>query len=203
MSSSALTLLAFLSSGCDSCAPLWHRSATGASGTGCPRVRGRGRDEGPRVGKPGRNRGQRTTGVTVVMSTDAWGDYEVPGSPYFVLVDGGEGHVSVRRRPQRGPDRQPRRPRRSRRTRSRTGRMGWGAQRRTRAIPEPASGLGLTVSSGKRTTTPFCAQRAYCRGIRASTLVDSRCVRSERATRSVAPGGADEGESDSPNGLPE
>jgi hypothetical protein len=22
------------------------------------------------------------------MSTDAWGDYEVPGSPFFVLVDG-------------------------------------------------------------------------------------------------------------------
>jgi hypothetical protein len=27
----------------------------------------------------------------VVMSTDAWGDYEVPGSPFFVLIDEREG----------------------------------------------------------------------------------------------------------------
>ena len=24
----------------------------------------------------------------MIMSTEAWGDYEVPGSPFFVLVDG-------------------------------------------------------------------------------------------------------------------
>ena len=34
----------------------------------------------------------RTTGrVPVVMSTDAWLDYQVPGSPFFVLVDGATG----------------------------------------------------------------------------------------------------------------
>ena len=27
-------------------------------------------------------------GIQVVMSTGAWSDYEIPGSPYFVLVDG-------------------------------------------------------------------------------------------------------------------
>ena len=27
-------------------------------------------------------------GLTAVMSTAAWSDYEVPGSPFFVLVDG-------------------------------------------------------------------------------------------------------------------
>ena len=26
--------------------------------------------------------------LAVIMSTEAWGDYEVPGSPFFVLVDG-------------------------------------------------------------------------------------------------------------------
>jgi hypothetical protein len=26
--------------------------------------------------------------IPTVMSTDAWSDYRVPGSPYFVLVDG-------------------------------------------------------------------------------------------------------------------
>ena len=31
--------------------------------------------------------------ISVVMSTQAWTDYEVPGSPYFVLVDGAAGRV--------------------------------------------------------------------------------------------------------------
>ena len=39
----------------------------------------------------------RTTGrVPVVMSTDAWVDYQVPGSPFFVLVDGATGARSGR-----------------------------------------------------------------------------------------------------------
>ena len=29
-------------------------------------------------------------GVPVLMSSEAWRDYAVPGSPYFVLVEGGE-----------------------------------------------------------------------------------------------------------------
>jgi hypothetical protein len=34
----------------------------------------------------------RATGrVPVVMSTEAWVDYEIPGSPFFVLVDGATG----------------------------------------------------------------------------------------------------------------
>jgi hypothetical protein len=32
-------------------------------------------------------------GVTVVMSSAAWDDYDVPGSPYFVFVDGGQGAI--------------------------------------------------------------------------------------------------------------
>jgi hypothetical protein len=30
-------------------------------------------------------------GLSVVMSSDAWTDYEVPGSPFFVLIDGDAG----------------------------------------------------------------------------------------------------------------
>ncbi len=33
-------------------------------------------------------------GVTVVMSTQAWDDYQIPGSPYFVMVDGDRGVVT-------------------------------------------------------------------------------------------------------------
>ena len=32
--------------------------------------------------------------LTVIMSTEAWVSYEVPGSPYFVLVDGPSGQVA-------------------------------------------------------------------------------------------------------------
>ena len=32
-------------------------------------------------------------GVPVVLSSAGWVDYQVPGSPYFVLVDGTEGRV--------------------------------------------------------------------------------------------------------------
>ncbi len=34
-----------------------------------------------------------TGGLTVVMSTQAWLDYQVPGSPYFVVVSGQSGRV--------------------------------------------------------------------------------------------------------------
>jgi hypothetical protein len=30
----------------------------------------------------------RSGSLPVVMSSEAWDDYEVPGSPYFLLVDG-------------------------------------------------------------------------------------------------------------------
>ena len=32
-------------------------------------------------------------GIKAVLSSAAWDDYDVPGSPYFVLVDGAEGRV--------------------------------------------------------------------------------------------------------------
>jgi hypothetical protein len=89
--SNHLTLLAFLSSGCTSCRTFWDalQSAEGPAMPGPTRVvivtKGPDREIPAEVSL-------RSTGaVPVVMSTEAWLDYEVPGSPFFVLVDGSTG----------------------------------------------------------------------------------------------------------------
>jgi hypothetical protein len=87
----APTLLAFLTSGCSTCAGFWET-------LGEPRLpaevqtvvvtRGGDRES------PSRLRSLAPAGIPVVMSSPAWEDYGVPGAPYFVLVDGmirGEG----------------------------------------------------------------------------------------------------------------
>ncbi len=82
-----LTLLAFLSSGCASCAAFWDalQSPTGLDLPAATRVvivtKGADREVVSEV------RGRTTGRVPVVMSTEAWIDYEIPGSPFFVLVD--------------------------------------------------------------------------------------------------------------------
>lgn len=85
------TLLAFLSSGCSTCAAFWAglREARLPAGVR-PVVITRGADRE----RPARLRELAPGGIAVVMSSEAWADYAVPGSPYFVLVDGairGEG----------------------------------------------------------------------------------------------------------------
>ena len=85
------TLLAFLSSGCATCAQFWPRLAEPMLPAGVRTVivtHGRDRERIVKL------RELAPAGVPVVMSEAAWGDYQVPGSPYFVLVDGeirGEG----------------------------------------------------------------------------------------------------------------
>ena len=49
--------------------------------------------KGPEAESESRLRELAPEGVTLVQSTDAWTDYEVPVSPYFVLVDGPSGAV--------------------------------------------------------------------------------------------------------------
>jgi hypothetical protein len=86
-----LTLLAFLSSGCSSCAGFWAALADPA-GHGLPGdVRTVAVTKGPEVEIRAEVARRAAPGLTVVMSTAAWGDYEVPGSPFFVLVDGAAG----------------------------------------------------------------------------------------------------------------
>lgn len=85
------TLLAFLSSGCSTCAAFWagmHEVRLPPAVQPVVVTRGADRE------RPGRLRELAPPGVPVVMSSQAWEDYAVPGSPYFVLVDGairGEG----------------------------------------------------------------------------------------------------------------
>jgi hypothetical protein len=86
-----LTLLAFLSSGCATCNGFWQAFRRPdqlglPTGTRLVVV-----TKGPDLEIPGEVAAQAAVGVPVIMSTEAWGDYEVPGSPFFVLVDGASG----------------------------------------------------------------------------------------------------------------
>jgi hypothetical protein len=85
------TLLAFLTSGCGTCAGFWE---TLAEPRLSPEVQIVIVTHGPEHERPAKLRALRPDGVPVVMSSSAWSDYKVPGAPYFVLVDGevrGEG----------------------------------------------------------------------------------------------------------------
>ncbi|HLH47089.1 MAG TPA: hypothetical protein VKV25_08020 [Acidimicrobiales bacterium] len=88
-SSSPLTLVAFLSSGCVSCAPLWDDLGDPDRRRLLPaQARVVVVTKGPEWESPGAIAAKAPEGVPVVMSTASWSAYEVPGSPYFVLVDG-------------------------------------------------------------------------------------------------------------------
>lgn len=81
------TLLGFLSTGCTSCARFWEALGEHPLPHGLqPMIVTRGPDREQRSKlrsiAPGR--------VPVVMSSEAWEDYAIPGSPYFVMVEGGE-----------------------------------------------------------------------------------------------------------------
>jgi hypothetical protein len=89
---SAPTLLAFLSSGCGTCQGFWETLAADPPGLPEPvevLVVTKGWDEE----SPSRIAQLAPAGVRTVMSSQAWRDYRVPGSPYFVLV-GGHGQVA-------------------------------------------------------------------------------------------------------------
>jgi hypothetical protein len=85
------TLLAFLTTGCSTCAGFWEEFDARALPSGIRTVvvtKGSEREQ------PARVRELAPARVPVVMSSAAWRDYGVPGAPYFVLVDGsvqGEG----------------------------------------------------------------------------------------------------------------
>jgi hypothetical protein len=81
------TLLAFLSSGCTSCARFWATLGEHALPHHLqPMIVTRGVDREQRS----KLRSIAPADVPVVMSSEAWEDYAVPGSPYFVLVERGE-----------------------------------------------------------------------------------------------------------------
>jgi hypothetical protein len=85
--SGAPILLAFLSSGCTSCARFWETLGEYPLPRGLqPMIVTRGPDREQRT----KLRSLAPAALPVVMSSAAWEDYAVPGSPYFVMVEGGE-----------------------------------------------------------------------------------------------------------------
>ena len=87
------TLLAFLSSGCETCAGFWsslgERGATAIPGGG--RVVAVTKDRSHE--SPARLRELAPSGLPLVMSSTAWQDSSVPTTPYFVYVDGQSGEI--------------------------------------------------------------------------------------------------------------
>jgi hypothetical protein len=89
--SDRLTLLGFLSSGCQSCAGFWEALQQPdrlglPDGTRIVIV-----TKGPELEITPQVQALTSGQVPVLMSTEAWHDYQVPGSPFFVLVDGATG----------------------------------------------------------------------------------------------------------------
>lgn len=82
------TLLAFLTSGCSTCAGFW----TAFAGPEVRRTPGGARlvvvTKGVDAESPGRLRRFAPPGVPVVMSSEAWDAFDVPVAPYFAFVDG-------------------------------------------------------------------------------------------------------------------
>jgi hypothetical protein len=86
-----LTLIAFLSSGCSTCAGFWEAFQRPQE-LGLPEgIRLLVVTKGPELEIANEVRAKAPERLSVIMSTEAWGDYEVPGSPFFVLVDGRAG----------------------------------------------------------------------------------------------------------------
>lgn len=86
------TLLAFLSSGCLPCQELFRGLREGTVAVpGAARVVVVARDRD--VESPSKLRDLLPTEVTTVMSSAAWEEYGVRGSPYFIYVRAGTGEV--------------------------------------------------------------------------------------------------------------
>lgn len=86
-----LTLVAFLSSGCATCAGFWKAFRQPDQLDLPDRTRLVVVTKGPEMEIRAEVAAQAPPGLAVLMSTEAWADYEVPGSPFFVLVDGRSG----------------------------------------------------------------------------------------------------------------
>ncbi len=88
------TLLAFLSSGCLTCAEYWERfddpDSLDLPGVGTRLVIV---TKGPEQESEAEVIEQAPDDIPTIMSTTAWNQYAVPGSPYFILVDGPSGDV--------------------------------------------------------------------------------------------------------------
>jgi hypothetical protein len=89
------TLLAFLSSSCASCRALWDGMPAAATAGLLHQVRLVVVSKGPDRESPSMmaELAARADGADVVMSSQAWVDVQVPGSPYFALVSHRTGEI--------------------------------------------------------------------------------------------------------------
>ncbi len=87
------TLVAFLSSGCLTCGRFWDAFADPASLGLAAGVRLVIVTRDPAEEQRARIAEVAPPSVPLVMSSDAWAAYDVPGSPYFVLIDGPSGRA--------------------------------------------------------------------------------------------------------------
>lgn len=85
------TVLLFLSSGCGSCAVFWDELRRPIPLP--PRTRLLVVPQSPEHESVAALTDLAPAGVDVVLSSAAWRDYEVPGAPHAVLVDGPSGRV--------------------------------------------------------------------------------------------------------------
>src|SRR4051812_18627547 len=88
------TLVAFLSTGCGTCAGFWDALRRGAADELPDRTRLVVVTRGPGEESPAKLRNLAPPDVPVILSSEAWDDYAVPGSPYFVYVQGPEAAVA-------------------------------------------------------------------------------------------------------------
>ena len=85
-------LLAFLSTSCSSCTPFWESFVQDRMAINDRLIRTVAVTLGPEEESPTRA-GKMSASATIIMSSQAWRDYSVPGAPYFVLIDTVTGRV--------------------------------------------------------------------------------------------------------------
>jgi hypothetical protein len=89
------TLLAFLSTGCGTCGTFWDALRDDpTAGLADASTRVVVVTNGPEAESPAAVADLAPAGIVTVMASEAWDDYGVPVSPYFVLVDGPSGRVA-------------------------------------------------------------------------------------------------------------
>jgi hypothetical protein len=87
------TLLAFLSSGCGSCAAFWGAFSVRKPHPLLADTRVVIVVQGEEFDSPSRTRKLAPKRIPVITSSDAWREYRVAGSPYFVYVDGASAEI--------------------------------------------------------------------------------------------------------------